>query len=164
MVYGVLTMAHHFYLVVSDGSKHYPDYMTNLVARQTKTLLNSIGYNANVLPHPDEPSMKIIINGKFVARVIEGCNGISIINLFLSFVIAFAGKPKTTFLYCFAGSIIIYAFNLVRIVILSAGLYHYPWRRDILHNIIFPMLIYGTVFILWMLWVNRFSKSVKTDA
>ena len=83
--------------------------MTNLVARQTNALLNSIGYEANVLPHPDEASMKVIINGKFVARVIEGCNALSIIILFLSFIIAFAGRIKTTVLYCFAGAIILYA-------------------------------------------------------
>ncbi|NRB83749.1 MAG: exosortase family protein XrtF [Winogradskyella sp.] len=163
-VYGMLTVGHHLYLSFSDGSKFYPDYMTNLVARQTNTLLNGIGYEASVLPHPDEASMKIIINGKYVARVIEGCNALSIIILFLSFIIAFSGKFKTTVLYCFAGAIILYAFNLIRIVILSAGLYHYPWRREILHNVIFPMLIYGTVFLLWMFWVNRFSKSLKSNA
>ena len=160
----MLTVGHHLYLSFSDGSKFYPDYMTNLVARQTNTLLNGIGYEASVLPHPDEASMKIIINGKYVDRVIEGCNALSIIILFLSFIIAFSGKFKTTVLYCFAGAIILYAFNLIRIVILSAGLYHYPWRREILHNVIFPMLIYGTVFLLWMFWVNRFSKSLKSNA
>ena len=160
----MLTVGHHLYLSFSDGSKFYPDYMTNLVARQTNTLLNGIGYEASVLPHPDEASMKVIINGKYVARVIEGCNALSIIILFLSFIIAFSGKFKTTVLYCFAGAIILYAFNLIRIVILSAGLYHYPWRREILHNVIFPMLIYGTVFLLWMFWVNRFSKSLKSNA
>jgi exosortase family protein XrtF len=138
--------------------------MTNLVANQTNALLNSIGYDANVLPHPKEPSMKVIINGKFVARVIEGCNAVSVIILFLSFIVAFAGKFKTTLFYCFAGSIIIYAFNLIRIAVLSVGLYHYPWRREIMPEVIFPMLIYGTVFILWMIWVNRFSKAVKANA
>ncbi|MCB0398559.1 MAG: exosortase family protein XrtF [Winogradskyella sp.] len=164
VVYGVLTVSYYLYLNLSDGSKYYPDFMTNLVARQTNSLLNSIGYEAKVIPHPNEASMKVIINGKFVARVIEGCNAVSIIILFLSFIVAFAGKLKTTFLYCFAGSIIIYAFNLIRIAILSAGLYHYPWRKEVLHNVIFPMLIYGTVFLLWMVWVNRFSKNIKANA
>jgi exosortase family protein XrtF len=162
-VYTVLTIGYNLYLNLSDGSKFYPDYFTNLAARQTNSLLNGIGYEANVLAHPNEPSMKIIIKGKFVARVIEGCNAISIIILFLSFIIAFSGKFKTTLMYCFAGSIIIYTFNLIRIVILSVGLYHYPWRREILHTVIFPMLIYGTVFLLWMIWVNRFSKIKKTN-
>ena len=163
VVYSILTMGYNLYLHLSDGSQFYPDYTTNLVARQTNALLNGIGYDSNVLPHPEEPSMKIIINDKFVARVIEGCNSVSIINLFIAFIVAFAGKFKTTFIYCFAGSIIIYAFNLIRIVILSIGLYHYPWRREILHTIIFPMLIYGTVFLLWMFWVNRFSKNIKAN-
>tara|TARA_R110002050_G_scaffold254526_5_gene393021 strand:+ start:2766 stop:3317 length:552 start_codon:yes stop_codon:yes gene_type:complete len=162
-VYGVLTIGYNVYLNMSDGSKFYPDYLTNLVAQQTNALLNGVVYDANVLPHPNEPSMKIIINGKYVARVIEGCNAISIIIMFLSFIVAFAGKLKTTILYGLAGSIIIYAFNLFRIVILSIGLYHYPWRKEILHNVIFPMLIYGTVFLLWMVWVNRFSQNKMLD-
>ncbi|MDP5082166.1 MAG: exosortase family protein XrtF [Winogradskyella sp.] len=161
-VYTVLTIGYNLYLNLSDGSKFYPDYFTHLVAKQTNTLINSLDYEAQILPHADEPSMKIIINGKFVARVIEGCNSISVIILFLSFIIAFAGQLKTTMLYGLAGSIIIYAFNLIRIVILSIGLYNYPWRRELLHTVIFPMLIYGTVFLLWMLWVNRFSKPKKS--
>ena len=161
VVYGVLTIGYNMYLNLSDGSKFYPDYLTNLVAEQTNALLNGLGYDSNVLPHSDEPSMKVIINGKFVARIIEGCNAVSIIILFLSFIVAFSGKFKTTLLYGFAGSIIIYAFNLIRIVILSIGLYHYPWRQEVLHTVIFPMLIYGVVFLLWMVWVNRFSRQVK---
>ena len=163
-VYGVLTIGYNVYLNASDGSKFYPDYLTHLVAEHTNALLNSVGYQTDIVAHPSEPSIKIIINGKYIARVIEGCNGISIIIMFLSFIVAFAGKFKTTFFYGLAGSIIIYAFNLIRIVILSIGLYHYPWRREILHTVIFPMLIYGTVFLLWMVWVNRFSKKVKSNA
>jgi exosortase family protein XrtF len=159
----VLTIGYNLYLNLSDGSKFYPDYLTNLSARQTNTLLNALGYEANVLPHPQEPSMKIIINGKFVARIIEGCNAISIIILFLSFIIAFAGQLKTTIMYCLAGTIIIYAFNLIRIVILCLGLYHYPLLSEILHAVIFPMLIYGAVFFLWMVWVNRFFKQKKSS-
>ena len=162
-VYGILTIGYNVYLNMSDGTEYYPDYLTHLVAEQTNALLNELGYQTHVIPHENEPSMKIIMNGKYVARVIEGCNAISVIVLFLSFIVAFAGKFKTTLLYGLAGSIIIYAFNLIRIVILSIGLYHYPWRREVLHTVIFPMLIYGTVFLLWMVWVNRFSKQIKAN-
>lgn len=161
IVYGILIVGYNLYLNLSDGSRYYPDYLTNLVAEQTNSVMNTIGYDSQVLPHPDESSMKVIINGKYIARVIEGCNGASVIILFLSFIIAFSGKLKTTILFGLAGSIIIYAFNLIRIVILSIGLYHYPWRRDILHTVIFPMIIYGAVFLLWMIWVNRFSNNKK---
>lgn len=161
IVYLLLSYSYKLYLDYSDGSKYYPDYLTNLVAKQTQALLETVGYSTTIEPHSNEASMKLIINNKFVARVVEGCNSVSVIILFLSFIIAFADKFKTTALYIFVGSVLIYTVNLIRIVILSIGLYHYPWRREILHTVIFPLIIYGMVFLLWMFWVNRFSK-IKT--
>ena len=158
LVYGALSQAYQFYLDLSEDSKYYPDYLTNVAARQSKEILETIGYETRVEPHPDEPSMKLIIRDKYVARIVEGCNSISVIILFISFVIAFSDKFKTTFFYILAGSTFLYAVNLIRVVILSVGLYHYPWRREILHTVIFPAIIYGMVFILWMFWVNRFSN------
>ena len=158
IVYSVLTISYKLFLQYSTGAKFYPDYLTNLVAKQSKSLLTSLDYRVQIIPHPHEPSLKLIINEKYVARVIEGCNCASIIILFISFIIAFAGKFKTTAIYILAGSVLIYVANLVRIVILSIGLYHYPWRKDILHHVIFPAIIYGMVCLLWVVWVNRFSK------
>ena len=162
IVYGALAISYKVYLDYSDGSKYYPDYFTNLVANQSVFLLETVGYHAQVAPHPNEASMKLIINNKFVARVIEGCNSISVIILFISFIIAFAGKWKITMFYGLFGIVLIYIANLFRVVILSIGLYHYPWRKEILHAVIFPLIIYGMVFLLWMFWVNRFAtNSVK---
>lgn len=158
LVYAVLTFGYKFYLQVSTGEHYYPDYMTHIVAQQSADLLQTFGYDAQVLPHPNEASMKLIINDKYVARVIEGCNSVSVIILFMSFIIAFSGQFKTTVIYILAGSVLIYVANLVRVVILSVGLYHYPWRKDILHTVIFPAIIYGMVCLLWIVWVNRFSK------
>lgn len=155
-LYSMLTMVYKFYLDNSHDSKFYPDYVTNLVAKQTRSLIEASGYRAQILPHPNEASMKLFINNKFVARIIEGCNSISIIILFVSFIIAYAGKFKTTFFYLIFGCVLIYIVNLMRIVILTVGLYHYPWRREILHTVIFPLIIYGLMFLLWMFWVNRF--------
>ena len=158
LVYIVLTLWYKFYLQFSDGSLYYPDYLTHLVAKQSEAVLDGLGYNAEVLPHPTEPSMKVLVNGKYLARVIEGCNAVSVIVLFLSFIVAFSGKPKATFFYILSGSVLIYAVNLIRIVLLTMGLYHYPQHEEILHSVVFPAIIYGMVFLLWIIWVNRFSK------
>ncbi|HEY5689663.1 MAG TPA: exosortase family protein XrtF [Yeosuana sp.] len=163
IVYGLLSVCYKFYLDFSKDSVYYPDYITNLVSRQSEDVLNVMGYDAHMEPHTEEPSMKLIINGKYLARIIEGCNSISIIILFVSFIMAFSGKPKTTFMYMLFGSVLIYVVNLSRIVILSIGLYHYPWRKDILHTVIFPGIIYGMVFLLWIFWVNRFSNMIKKN-
>ncbi len=159
MVYGILTFAHKLYLDFSDGTKYYPDYMTHLVGIQSQTLLNGLGYEILIEPHPDEPSLMVFVNQKYLARIIEGCNSLSVIILFISFVIAFADGFKKTLLYIFAGSVLIYGVNLIRIVILTIGLYNYPWREEELHTVIFPLIIYGMVFLLWMFWVRHFSET-----
>ncbi|ALJ05114.1 exosortase XrtF [Pseudalgibacter alginicilyticus] len=163
IVYFSLSVAYKFYLDFSNGSKYYPDYFTNLVAKQSQILLNEIGYNTQIAPHPNEPSIKLIVNNKYLARVIEGCNGISVIILFIAFIIAFSGKLKTTILYILVGSVLIYIINLIRIVILTLGLYHYPWHKEVLHAVIFPSIIYGMVFLLWMYWVNQCSNLKKKN-
>ncbi|AUP78759.1 exosortase family protein XrtF [Flavivirga eckloniae] len=164
LVYISFSVIYKLYLDASDGSKFYPDYITHLVAKQSESLLNSFGYDALVLPHPDEPSMKVTVKGKYLARVIEGCNSISVVILFISFVIAFSGKLKTTFLFILSGSVLIYAVNLIRIAVLSMALYHYPEHKEILHAVVFPAIIYGLVFLLWIFWVNRFSKLKNKNA
>lgn len=164
IVYAVLSISYKVYLDLSKDSKYYPDYITNLTARQSKSLLQTVGYDVKIVPHPNEASVKLIVNDKYVARVIEGCNSVSVIILFVSFIVAFAGSLKPTVMYLLAGSVLIYAVNLIRIVILSVGLYHYPWRREILHTVIFPLIIYGMVFLLWMFWVNRYAKQTKNNA
>ena len=160
-VYMVLTFGYKMYLEWSDGSKFYPDYVTNVVAKQSAFMISVLGYNTEVLPHPNELSMKLIVNSKFIARIVEGCNSVSVIILFVSFVIAFTGRIRETVVFLFMGSVLIYVVNIIRIAVLSIGLYEYPWRKDLLHTVIFPMIIYGMVFTLWMFWVNRFSKQSR---
>ncbi|MCB4799912.1 exosortase family protein XrtF [Neotamlana laminarinivorans] len=158
VVYAALTFMYKFYLQFSSGNKFYPDYITHTLAKQTELVLTDLGYNARVEAHANEPSMKLILNGNFLARIIEGCNAVSVIILFISFVIAFSGTLKNTLFFIIFGSVIIYVVNLLRIVILSIGLYKYPQHSHVLHSVIFPAIIYGILFLLWIFWVNRFSK------
>ncbi|GAA4298093.1 exosortase family protein XrtF [Aestuariibaculum suncheonense] len=160
----MLSLAYKFYLQFSDGSIYYPDYITHLVALQCQDLLQVLGYHIEMIPHPDEPSVKVILNEMYLSRIIEGCNGFSVILLFISFIVAFAADFKTTFIYSLLGSVLIYVVNVIRIVIINLGLYHYPEYESVLHEIVFPLIIYGMMFLLWVFWVNRFSKINRVNA
>lgn len=161
VVYIVLSIGYKYYLQFSEATNFYPDYITHLVAIQSEYILNTMGYNTQVIPHPNEPSMKLLLNGHYLARVIEGCNSISVIILFVSFVIAFSGRFKYTLLFILLGSVLLYTVNLLRIVLLSIGIYLFPENSNFLHAVIFPSIIYGMVFLLWVFWVNRFSNLNK---
>jgi exosortase family protein XrtF len=162
-VYILFSTLYKFYLGFAESANFYPDYFTYIVGKQSSYILNGLGYVTQILPHPDEPSLKVIIHGDYVARIIEGCNGVSVLILFASFVIAFSGKLKTTLLYVLSGCVILYVVNIVRIVILSIGIYSFPKQAGFLHTVVFPAIIYGVVFLLWVFWVNRFSKLTKKN-
>lgn len=134
------------------------DPLTETVATHTVGLLNFFGFHAAAIQHQAEFSIKIILEDVFIARVIEGCNSMSLIILFLAFIIAFRGKLLSTILFGFSGAVLIYLVNIFRIALLSVGLLYAKEYSDVLHGLFFPAIIYGTVFLLWMVWVNYFSN------
>lgn len=136
--------------------------ITTKVANQTAKMITILGYKAKVEQHKEELSIKIWINKNYVSRVIEGCNSISVIILFLAFIIAFSGRIKATIIYGIVGSLLIYIVNIFRIAILSIGILKFPKQQNILHSIVFPAIIYGMVFLLWIIWVNKFSNYKKS--
>lgn len=156
--YFIFSLLYSIYLDFSVSQRYYPDFFTHLVAVQSEAVIAFLGYPSRILPHEAEASMKLFINELFLARIVEGCNSISIIILFTSFVLSFVSRLKTTLLFILAGAVIIYVMNILRIAILTIGIYEYPHYTDFLHSIVFPLIIYGTVFILWIIWVRLFSK------
>jgi len=135
--------------------------ITKTVAEQTKYLLNIFGYPTEIAQDTETVSVELFINGKLTAFIVEGCNAISIIILFIAFIVAFAGKFKTTVLYILFGSLLIYFTNIVRVAIISIALYEYPQYQHLLHEIIFPSIIYGMTFLLWFVWIRYFSNLKK---
>ena len=154
LVYSVLTFVYSLYLSNFSGD---PDGITRIVAYQTAYIVDAFGYDVQVVAHQTEPTMKLLIHNAYVGRIVEGCNSVSVLILFITFVIAFTGSLKNTFFFILFGTISIYAANLLRIVILGIGLYHFPEQEYLLHQIVFPTIIYGMVFLLWMLWVRKFA-------
>jgi len=160
--YFVLSVIYSFYLSVSLNGDYHPDFVTNLVAKQSSALITGFGYQAEVIPHETETSMKLFVNQLYLARIVEGCNAISIIILFIAFIISFAEKFKKTLLFIFTGIVLIYSINIIRISVLAIALYKYPQHSEFLHGVVFPAIIYGMVFLLWMVWVRMLAKT-KTE-
>ncbi|MBX2827019.1 MAG: exosortase family protein XrtF [Flavobacteriaceae bacterium] len=156
--YLVLTFLYSWYLQSSKGSSYPPDFITHLVAKQSSNVLNGMGYDAMVTPHESQPTMKLFVNSVYLARIIEGCNAVSIIILFIAFVVAFAQRWKKTLLFILAGSVLIYGVNIIRIAMLAIALYKYPQYNEMLHTVVFPGIIYGMVFLLWMIWVRGLKQ------
>ena len=156
-VYLVLSLTYQYYLSLFSNDYNAPDDFTVLVSNQSTKLLNIFNFDSYLSFEFDEPFARLSIDGKYVARVVEGCNAISVMILFLSFIIAFKGGFLKTLIFSMIGILVIHLLNIIRIALLVIGLRYYPEYKELMHDIIFPLFIYGVVFLLWVIWVNKFS-------
>ncbi|KAF2327073.1 exosortase family protein XrtF [Flavobacterium nitrogenifigens] len=137
------------------------DAITMISGKNSEQLLKLFNYDVIIQKSSQNPWQEIILNGMFIARITEGCNAVSVMILFVAFVAAFSGNLKKTLLFIMFGVVSIYILNVIRISLLIVLVYHFPQYSHFLHGTLFPLMIYGYVFILWIFWINRFSKYAK---
>ena len=157
----MLTFLYQRYL--NGFEKNKIDAITRMVSKNTEQVLQVFNNGSSIEESDGHPYMKLFYNQKYVARIVEGCNAISVIVLFISFVVAFSGKLKTTLFFIFGGSLLIYVLNVLRIAALSALIFYFPKQEPFLHGVLFPLYIYGVVFMLWLIWVRNFSRYASKD-
>lgn len=158
LTYLLLTLVYKSYLSQYDVQQFEVDSFTQIVANQTRDLMLLFNCDVSIAPNLKESAVNIYYNQRSMARIIEGCNGLSVIILFISFVVAFSGKIKPTLLFLLGGSLLVHILNVSRIALLCVLMYYYPKQQHLLHGVLFPLFIYGVVFLLWIIWVNKFSK------
>lgn len=156
--YLILIFLYQLFLNHVRDTQFQVDAFTAIVSHQTKMILNLWGYNVELVRHKTEEAVRILIYNKPIVRIVEGCNAMSVIVLFVAFIIAFSGKFLKTFLFILFGIVLIHVLNVMRISILIVGMLNFKEYEQLMHDIIFPLFIYGVVFGLWFVWVNKFSK------
>ncbi|MBS1680083.1 MAG: exosortase family protein XrtF [Bacteroidetes bacterium] len=90
--------------------------------------------------------------------VFEGCNGVNVVIVYFSFIVAFSGPVKLFAKYAGIGLISIHVLNIARIGLLYGVAFYFPEQLYFFHKYLFTGIIYVVVFVLWYFWV----RSVKT--
>ena len=160
--YILLTVLYQLYL--SQFAVAEIDGITRLVARQTQQIMVFFKTDCQIKKENGEGFFRLLYCGSYVARMIEGCNAISVLILFVSFVFSFSGKLKKTLIFMIIGSCLIYSLNVIRIAILCVLMFHFPEREGLLHGVLFPLFIYGIVFLLWLLWINKYANDAHRNS
>jgi len=74
--------------------------------------------------------------------------------LFIAFVIAFKGTIQKYLWFIPLGITILYIANLLRIYLIGMIVLYFPNYIEWAHDYVFPGIIYGTTFLLWVVWVK----------
>ncbi len=154
IVYLVLLFAYQFYLnrFQSEGL----DPFSRMIAEQVRHIQNSISYPTQLYNDVKREQVWFYVKTGYATRMVEGCNAISVMILFIAFVFAFY-KGSKTFVFVLAGLVLLYLMNLLRIVGLNIVMTDYKQYGKISHDFIFPAVIYGTVVVLWLIWIKFFA-------
>lgn len=151
---GLYIVLNTVYALWTSSYEPLPDPMTKLVTDNSVSLISLKEKNVTV-GEPVNPNVPVINNGTTVIEVFEGCNGINVMIVFLSFVIAFTGSLKKTFWFIVVGLALIYIANLFRVSLLYFVSKYYHDSLYFFHKYLFTGLLYILVFVLWYFWVTK---------
>ncbi|KQT15562.1 exosortase XrtF [Chryseobacterium sp. Leaf404] len=154
IIYVVFIFAYQFYL------NHFQakglDPYSRMVADQAAFLQNSFGYKTFLYNDVPNEQIWFHVKGEYITRMVEGCNAVSVIILFVAFIFAFY-KGVQTFVFALAGFAVLYVMNVSRIVGLNIVVRDFPQYSKTGHDYVFPAVIYGSVVVLWLVWIKFFA-------
>ncbi len=153
IVYLVLLVGYQIYLNFSKGDL---DGFSKLVAHQSCFLQTSAGFPSQTVDQPKFETTYFYTVSKYTSRMVEGCNAISVMILFVAFVFAFY-KGLKTFMFVVIGLALLHVMNIMRIAGLNIIILEHPTYSKMFHDYFFPAIIYGTVVVLWIVWIKFFA-------
>jgi exosortase family protein XrtF len=143
--------------------------LTNTVGSQSVWILNQVyqtkGFKATPVvavtrmegDYQIAKVSKIDKDGKHLLNIADDCNGLELFILYIGFILSMPATIKRKVIYLIGGVFIIHIVNLLRCVGLSALLMHWDRYFDLAHHYIFKIMVYSTIFVLWVRYSNNLS-------
>lgn len=119
-------------------------------------ILRLLGYT--LIPEPAAGDIRTIgVEGGHLLWIGDPCNGVKVFAVFLIFLIAYPGPWRHKLWFGVLGLLSIHLINALRVAALCIIVrIDYEWL-NFNHDYVFYVVVYGWVFLLWYIWVKRFS-------
>lgn len=155
LLYVVLNLLYGAYV---EAYRPLPDPATVWVTHQSSFLLGLFGEPAATLRPEGRSTVTILRQGEAIVSVYEGCNGLNVFIVFVSFIFAFSKPGAKMAWFTALGLLVIHLFNLARIMLLYWVTIHLPNLMYFTHKYFFTAIIYIAVFLLWYVWIYHLDK------
>ncbi|WP_348533730.1 exosortase X [Hymenobacter nitidus] len=132
----------------------------NITAASSATL-RALGFDTSV--HGLDPYL-LLLNSQPAVHVGHPCNGLVLYALFAGFVLAFPGPWARKLWFIPVGMLVIYLINIVRIAALALNHLYSAETVEFNHHYTFTFIVYGFIFLLWMLWARRLAGPAAQQA
>lgn len=134
------------------------DPATHWVSQNATAIISLSGLPVSCENFDHHPTTLILENGKTILSVYEGCNGINIMVIFISFLLAFGPMRKTLVWFIPTGLLIIYLFNQLRILLLFVIARNHSKLMYFTHKYVLTTMLFAVIFVLWIWWIKKYAK------
>ncbi|MBS1949721.1 MAG: exosortase family protein XrtF [Bacteroidetes bacterium] len=154
-VYLVLNTIYALYI-----GRYYPasDPITQWVSDIVVGFLSLFDASINSFPSLFSEYIPIANDRENMIYVFEGCNGLNVMIVYFSFLVAFRGPVRLFVGYAISGIILVFILNIARIALLYGVAFYFPEQLYFFHKYFFTATIYAVVFLLWYFWVKQVRK------
>jgi len=95
------------------------------------------------------------VKGYGAVEIINDCNGLTIMGLYASFILAYNGSLKLKLGFVFGGIFLIYIANILRIMGFALANVYFPNHWDTFHEFSSFIFLYPPMLGLWYLWTIK---------
>lgn len=154
------------YFLYEFGIKKYTfidQAFIRIIINSSDFLLHLLGYKTFKILRDSEFQV-IGIDGSNGVWIGAACNAVTLFFLFSVFVLAYPGHQKSKIWFVPLGIISIHILNILRVSILAMIALYYPTLLDFNHTYTFTFIIYGYIFLLWMIWSNKYADKTTHES
>ncbi|HON18963.1 MAG TPA: archaeosortase/exosortase family protein [Salinivirgaceae bacterium] len=127
---------------------NYNQWLTNLTYWQLSFLGAPV--------HMDNMTITINEHSFYFAH---GCLGLRHLTIFAGFMMVYFGKWHHKLIYCLVGFLVLTFANMMRASLIGVALWINPGLFEPVHQYGSAVVLYGTIFLLWIIWVKREHKN-----
>lgn len=144
-VYGVWYLVYDLWLL-PDG--RLDRWVSVSVVQVGEFALNFAGFESGAA------ARRLVLPGTPGIRVVDGCNGLASIGLFVGFVVAFPGRAWRRAVFIPMGILVVYLSNVTRVTGLLLLQKYWDAGFGAVHGVGAPMFFYTVIFGLWVVWTH----------
>ena len=153
-VYGVWYLLYDLWLL-PDG--RLDRWVSLSVVQVGEFVLNLAGFE------PGVSARRLVLPGTPGIRVVDGCNGLASIGLFVGFVVAFPGRARRRAAFIPLGILVVFLSNVARVTGLLLLQKYWDAGFQAAHSIGAPIFFYTVIFGLWVIWTNHGGSASSTS-
>ncbi len=131
-----------------------PDPITVQLTAAVVKLVGFCGLQLQYMTHAHQPFVSLMHNTREILLIYEGCNGVNVWIVFVSFLIAYGPWGPRLWMFILLGSALLFIMAILRLIFLFWVVLEIPRQFYFFHKYLFSALLYLIVFIGWYLWIR----------